>query len=134
MGGLNFDTILIIKLPDHMVFGVFSRSLFMAIVILMLPCIGSIVRGPFSSLPDDSDISSGPDLVDLDWLPLVLHELEEDGILKRGSKGLILSHGNEEKIDNLQYLRDTRISLIMVSDLHLIPDMDLDFVFYPDLN
>lgn len=59
-------------------------------------------------------------MVDFDWLPLVLHELEEDGILKRGSKGLILSHGNEEKIDSLQYLRDTRISLIMVSDLHLI--------------
>lgn len=53
VGGLNLDTILIIKLPDHIVLRVLSRSQFKAIVILTLPCIGSIVRGPFSSLSDD---------------------------------------------------------------------------------
>ncbi|CAK9178150.1 unnamed protein product [Ilex paraguariensis] len=129
--GLNSATLLIIKVPDSRFLRLMSRSLFLAIVILTLPSIMSIIRGSSSAFYD-SDV--GYDVIDFDLLPFVFRDLADEGLLKKGLKGLILSSaiGDPEEIS--QFLVDNDISLVIGSDLgrqSLIPKETFDFVFTP---
>ncbi|KAA8545653.1 hypothetical protein F0562_020896 [Nyssa sinensis] len=127
--GLNSDTLLIIKFPDSRVLQVMSRSLFLALFILILPSIGSIIRAPSTSL-NDSDIES--DLNGFESLPLIFQDLADEGLLKKGHKALILGSGFGDLMDDLQFFDDNKIDWVIEPDLNRqssIADDAFDFVF-----
>ncbi|KAL6964238.1 hypothetical protein U1Q18_035295 [Sarracenia purpurea var. burkii] len=132
--GLNSDSLLIIKLPTSQALRVMSRSLFLAMLLLALPCIGSILRGPPNSLSEsEADESESPSF---DFLPLLFGDLSDKGLLKNGDKGLSLSSGVGNLVDYSEFL-NSEIDLAIESDLdgkNSIPDETFDFVFAFDLN
>ncbi|CAK9163156.1 unnamed protein product [Ilex paraguariensis] len=127
--GMNSDTLLSIKLPDPRVLLIISRSLFLAMIILTWPTIECIIKGSSSALYD-SDV--GSDLIDLDWLPIVLHDLADEGLLKKGQKCLILSSDIGALEEVSEFLNDYKMNLVIGSDLDRLsstPDETFDFVF-----
>ncbi|KAK2983158.1 hypothetical protein RJ640_018503 [Escallonia rubra] len=121
--GLNTNTILIIKLP---VLRIMSRSFFLAMAILTLPSIGSFLRGSSSDPVTDSEAAS------LEMLPLLFRDLFDEGLLKEGHKGLIITSGIVDLVDDLRILSDNDIDLIIESDLdrqNSVADDSLDVVF-----
>lgn len=86
--GMNSDSVFVIKVPDSRSLRVLSRSLFLAAVLLALPTIGAIIRAA----------SYAPPLLeaeaDSDWLknlPLLLHDLMEEGLITQRHKGFVLA-------------------------------------------
>ncbi|KAJ7968289.1 putative Nuclear transcription factor Y subunit C-4 [Quillaja saponaria] len=133
--GSNSETIMVIKLPDSQILRVISRSLFLAVVLLTLPCFGSIFGGPSSSsysIVSESD--TGFDSVNLESLELLFHDLADEGLLRKGDKALIVSPFLEivGMIHNLQMLNHNEVDLVMESDLERkssLPDEAYDLVF-----
>ncbi|GFY89437.1 hypothetical protein Acr_06g0013770 [Actinidia rufa] len=125
--GLNSDTLLIIKLPSSQALRVLSRSVFLAMLILALPCIGSILKGPTSSIYEEI----GSNSIGFDLLPLLFRDLSDEGLLKKGDKALILSSGVENFMDYSESLSENEIALEIQSDLDsesTIRDEKFDFV------
>uniref|UniRef100_A0A5B7A2M6 DUF7870 domain-containing protein n=1 Tax=Davidia involucrata TaxID=16924 RepID=A0A5B7A2M6_DAVIN len=112
--GLNSDTLLIVRFPHSRVLRVMSRSLFLALFILALPSIGSIIRGSSTSF-NDSDIES--DLIGFELLPLILQDLADEGLLKKGDKALVVGSGIDDLMDDLQLFEDNEIDFVIESDL-----------------
>lgn len=125
--GLNQDALLIIKLPDSRALRIMSRSLFLAMVLLILPSIGSILRGSFDVI-DDPYVSS--DERDFNVLHNLFHDLADEGLVKKGHKGLILSSENDHLLEDLELLNDNVVDLVLDSDMdnkNSIPDETFDF-------
>lgn len=125
--GLNQDALLIIKLPDSRALRIMSRSLFLAMVLLILPSIGSILRGSFDVI-DDPYVSS--DESDFNVLHNLFHDLADEGLVKKGHKGLILSSENDHLLEDLELLNDNVVDLVLDSDMdnkNSIPDETFDF-------
>lgn len=124
--GFNSNTIVIIKLP---ILRIISQSLFLAVVVLTLPSIGSIFRGSSSHLYEST---VGFNLIDFELLPSVFQDLRDEGLLEEGHKGLILSSATEESLEVLEFLNDIDIDMVMDSDLDTqisIPNEMFDFIF-----
>ncbi|CAI9104103.1 OLC1v1002716C1 [Oldenlandia corymbosa var. corymbosa] len=128
--GLHSNTLLVIKLPDSRVLQIISRSLFLAIILLTLPSIGSILRGSLS--PGlDSDLDS------FKTLPILFRDLADEGLLRKGHKGLIVSSSPEiiEFVKDLEFLREKEnhnnvvIKTNIGNNNLIIPDETFDFVF-----
>ncbi|XP_057465503.1 uncharacterized protein LOC130755167 [Actinidia eriantha] len=111
--GLNSDTLLIIRLPSSQALRVLSRSLFLTMLILALPCIGSILRGPTTSLYEEI----GSNSIGFDLLSLLFRDLSDEGLLKKGDKVLVLSSGVEKSMDCSESVRECEIDLEIQSDL-----------------
>lgn len=131
--GLNLDsshnTLLVIKLPSSQALRVVSRSLFLAMLIIALPCIGSFLRGIPSSLNDPEAIGSHS--IGSDFLPLLFHDLSAEGLVKKGDRVLILSSGGGNFMDCSEFLNENGIDLAIESDLAMkgsMPDETFDFV------
>lgn len=131
--GLNshhsHNTLLIIKLPSPQALRVMSRSLFLAMLIIALPCIGSFLRGISNSVNDPEAIGSHS--IGSDLLPLIFRDLSEEGLLKKGDRALILSSGGGNFMDYSQFLNENEIDLAVESDVATkssIPDETFDFV------
>ncbi|KAK4563894.1 hypothetical protein RGQ29_006110 [Quercus rubra] len=76
--GLNSNTLWVIRLPHSMVLCILSRSLFLALVIILTsPC---IFRGPEPNNGSED-------------LNLLFRDLASEGLLRKGDKALILSSG-----------------------------------------
>ncbi|KAJ9174934.1 hypothetical protein P3X46_013528 [Hevea brasiliensis] len=131
--GLDSDTLLVTKLPDSQVLRVVSRSVFLAVFILTLPCIGSILKELSStsnySLPaNDSD----SDFIDVEFLDSLLLDLANEGLIKKGDKALFVKSGIGAVIDNSRFLNANEIDLVLGSDLGqqlLFHNASFDFVF-----
>lgn len=127
--GLNQDALLIIKLPDSRALRIMSRSLFLAMVLLILPSIGSILRGSSFDVIDDSYVISD-DQMDFNVLHNIFHDLGDEGLVKKGHKGLILSSKNDHSAADLELLNDNVVNLVLDSDMddkNSIPDEAFDF-------
>ncbi|XP_073024174.1 uncharacterized protein [Primulina eburnea] len=131
--GIDSDshTLLIIKLPDSWVLRVLSRILFLAMIILALSSIGSMLRTSSNVAlfkPDaDADMVNGFKI-----LPLLLRDLLEEGLIKKGQKGFVLGAGNGDNEDDFQFLKETGIDLLVGADLqrkNVVEPQAFDFVF-----
>ncbi|XWS25363.1 hypothetical protein CRYUN_Cryun27aG0062500 [Craigia yunnanensis] len=72
------------------------------------------------------------DPINLELLPLLFHDLNKEGILKLGDKGLMLSNDDEEAIHSSLFLRKNDMELSSVTDLErqsTIPKESFDFSF-----
>lgn len=125
--GLNQDALLIIKLPDSRALRIMSRSLFLAVVLLILPSIGSIVRDSFDVI-DASYVSS--DEKDFNVLHNLFRDLADEGLVKKGHKGVILGSGDDHLVEDLEFLNDNVVDLVNDSDMdskNSIPNETFDF-------
>ncbi|XP_016457071.1 uncharacterized protein LOC107780963 [Nicotiana tabacum] len=124
--GLNQDALLIIKLPDSRALRIMSRSLFLAMVLLTLPSIGSILRGSVDVIDVNSD-----DVRDFNMLHNLFRDLGDEGLVKKGQKGLILSSENNDHLaEDLELLNDNVVDLVNDSDMdnkNSIPNETFDF-------
>jgi hypothetical protein len=127
--GSNSNTLLVIQLPHSRVLSVLSRSVFLVLVILTLPCIVSILRG------SPSESNNGSDIINSKLLNLLFRHLAGEGLLRKGDKALIIvSPGSTAGMihQNLQLWQNNAIEVVMDYDLKgqsSIPDETFDFVF-----
>ncbi|XP_061365468.1 uncharacterized protein LOC133308784 [Gastrolobium bilobum] len=92
---LNPETVLVIRIPDAQVLRILSRSLFLAMVLVALPFLGTILRG-FSSSPHSyvSKFESASGSINMELLNSILHDLADEGHLKKDDKTLIVNPPN----------------------------------------
>lgn len=124
--GLNSHTLLVIKLPDSRVLHIMSRSLFLAIILLTLPSIGSLLRRSSNASKMNSDLTS------FKILPSLFRDLADEGLLKMGQKGLIVGSSIDDLIKDLDFLVDNDNNVVIESNLvnnKWIPNETFDFVF-----
>ncbi|KAK4378569.1 hypothetical protein RND71_000431 [Anisodus tanguticus] len=122
--GLNQDALLIIKLPDSRALRIMSRSLFLAMVLLILPSIGSILRGSFDVIDDVYVNSNERDHFNM--LRNLFRDLADEGLVKKGHKGLILSSENDHLANDLDLLNVNVVDSDMDND-NSIPNETYDF-------
>ncbi|XP_073026824.1 uncharacterized protein [Primulina eburnea] len=129
--GFNSPTLLVIRLPESRVLRIMSRSMFVAMVILALPTIGSMIRassnGALYDKGGDSVIGGGFKI-----LPILFRDLLDEGLIKKGHKGFILGAGMGETEDDLEFLKDAGIDLFTGFNLQLkkvVENRLFDFVF-----
>lgn len=124
---LNLDTVIVIRIPDAQVLRILSRSLFLAMVLATLPFLGTIFKefSPNShSLVSKIETSSWP------LLNLILHDMADEGLLKKYDKALIVSPPNG--FGGIGIFNSNNVDVIMDSDLEaksLFPNESCDFVF-----
>lgn len=104
----------------------------LALIIVLLPLsrIRSILNEESAGLTNS--IKPTIDLVDLELLSSVFHDLYKEGILKLGSKGLMLSNDDEEAIQISLFLRKSELEFSSVTDLERqssTPNESFDFTF-----
>ncbi|XP_020410963.1 uncharacterized protein LOC18790309 isoform X1 [Prunus persica] len=93
--GLDSETHLVIKLPDSKVLRIISRSVFLGLVILTLPCIGSLLRGvSVSELKYDTQ----SEIFNFEQLGQLFHDLAGEGLRRKSDKALIVSPVNVDRI------------------------------------
>ncbi|OMO57655.1 hypothetical protein COLO4_35207 [Corchorus olitorius] len=120
------------KLLGHLV-------MVLGLFIVLLPWLGldSIVNNTNSaSFASGSNIKSkddgSVDSINLELLPLLFHDLNMEGIMKMGDKGLLLSNDDAEAIQSSLILRKTDMEFVSLTDLERqssIPDKSFDLAF-----
>lgn len=127
--GLDSETHLVIKLPDSKVLRIISRSVFLGLVILTLPCIGSLLRGvSVSELKYDTQ----SEIFNFEQLGQLFHDLAGEGLRRKSDKALIVSPVNVGMIHNLHPFDYNVFDIVMDSDLERkssFLDESWDFVF-----
>ncbi|KAJ1434911.1 hypothetical protein SESBI_05275 [Sesbania bispinosa] len=128
---LNHDAFLVIRIPDTQVLHILSRSLFLAMVLATLPFLGTIMRG-FSSSSHSfvSKLETASGSVKVELLNLILHDLADEGLLKKDDKALIVSPTNG--FGGIAPFNYNDIDMIMDSDSdgkRWFSDESYDFVF-----
>ncbi|KAE9607136.1 hypothetical protein Lal_00026026 [Lupinus albus] len=136
--GFNSDTVFVIQIADARAFSIVLRFLFLAMVFIMLLLSGSIFKG-FSSSSHSISFSgfgdSAFESINAEALNLVLHDLKEEGLVKKEDKALIMSsaHG----FDDGAALFNNEVDVVKDSDLEIkssFPNESYDFVFTPSLD
>ncbi|KAL4349463.1 uncharacterized protein LOC107468702 [Arachis duranensis] len=140
----NPDAVLVIRIPEAQVLRILSRSLFLAIVIVSLPFLGTILTGFPSSSSSSSSLFSVSGTrtysgyLNAGLLNSVVHDLAEEGLFKKDDKALLLSsfHGGFGfgfGFGSVAILNNNEVDVVMDSDLEmkkgLFPDESYDFVF-----
>ncbi|XWS23970.1 hypothetical protein CRYUN_Cryun28dG0061300 [Craigia yunnanensis] len=136
-GGLNLpaDTDLIVKVLDSRIYRLLARFMLILALIILLSWsgIGSIINKE-SARPADAIkakvVSTDP--INLEFLPLLFHDLNKEGILKLGDKGLMLGNDDEEAIHSSLFLRKSDMEFSSVMDLERqgsVPNESFDFTF-----
>ncbi|KAL2535639.1 uncharacterized protein Fot_17030 [Forsythia ovata] len=113
--GMNSDTLLIIKLPDLRVLRIMSRSLFLAMVLLVLVSL-SCMRRDYSNAFYESDADS--DINCFKVLPIIFRDLVDEGLVKKASRGLILGACIGEIEDDFGFMNGNGIDLAIESNLN----------------
>lgn len=144
-GGLGLHAantqLIIIRLPNSRVLSLVARSVLLAFVILSLPWLGSLLPNserPISEpagviVPESTDKNNN----NIELLPLLFRDLNNEGLLKMGDKAAFLSSGNEEAIYGSQILSENAMDMISSTDTERqksIPDGTFDFLFLYDFN
>ncbi|PON85879.1 hypothetical protein TorRG33x02_183430 [Trema orientale] len=130
--GLNSDALLVIKLPDSKVLRVISRSVFLALVFITFPCIGSILRGSTDSV--SSPAESG--VLDFEQLDLLLHDLGEEGLVRKSDKALVVCPGVPSMIHEITSFDVNQMEVVMDSALQgqsSLSEESFDFVYASNL-
>ncbi|XP_049349697.1 uncharacterized protein LOC125814273 [Solanum verrucosum] len=138
MDALEFynDThLVVIKLNHLWVLRLISQIAILWLVILSFPWINTVIRGLTSSY-GYINVSKGDYMmanynsIKLEVLPLIFHDLANEGLLKTRDKSLFITNENEEVIYNSQVTSDYNMDLISLSDL-AHKDETYDFALIP---
>lgn len=126
--GLDSENLLVIKLPDLKLLRIISRSVFLALVFITFPCIGSFIRG---AIGVESNAKSG--IFHHEQLDLLLHNLSEERLFRKSDKALVVSSGAKSVIHSLKNFGAEQTVMVMDSPLEgqssLVFDESFDFVF-----
>ncbi|KAM2963690.1 hypothetical protein FF2_021579 [Malus domestica] len=126
---LESETYFVINLPDSKVLRIISRSVFLGLVILTLPCIGTILRGlNVSHL--DSNIE--PKNFNFEQLGLLFRDLAGEGLRRKGDTSLIVTPGNAGAIQKLHPFDLNGFDFVVDSDSvrkSSFLDESMNFVF-----
>ncbi|XP_022766419.1 uncharacterized protein LOC111311310 [Durio zibethinus] len=138
-GGFSWpaDTHLIsVKVLDSRIFKLLARfTVIVALIIVLLPWSGIVsIINKESARPADASEPKvvSTDSINLELLPLLFHDLNKEGILKQGDKGLMLSNNDEEAIHSSLFSRKSDMEFSSVTDLERqssIPNESFDFTF-----
>lgn len=123
----NFQTLLIIKLPDSRLLRIMSRSLFLAIFLLALPSLITMMSG---ASPDSAIDEPVADSDGFKILPVLLRDLLDEGLIKKGHKGFVLGAQATDIDPDLEFLKDAGADLL-TGDINAIEHRVFDFVFAP---
>ncbi|GMP45752.1 hypothetical protein CsSME_00014164 [Camellia sinensis var. sinensis] len=130
----TYTHFLIIRLPHSWVLKLMTRTILLALVIVALPWFSSILgKLSLNSYGTNSEADQAAfDSINLELLPLVFHDLANEGLLKVGGRALLVGSGNDEAIYNSQIISQNEMDLISYSDSERqssIPDETFDFAF-----
>jgi hypothetical protein len=90
--GLTSDAFLVIKVPDTRFLRVVSRSLFLALFFVAFPFLGSFLKGLVVSDAIVVNASTSTFVsINVEVLNSILHDLGDEGLLKKEDKALIMS-------------------------------------------
>ncbi|WKA09682.1 hypothetical protein VitviT2T_027305 [Vitis vinifera] len=121
--------LLVTRFPDSGLFlKVVGRSLLISLVILSIPLFGSILGGSSPSEPDSTNV---------ELLPVLFHDLMNEGLLKMGDKSLFVSGASDQAAYESRVISDNKMDLISVSDFERqssIPEATVDFAFVHDFS
>ncbi|XP_059637307.1 uncharacterized protein LOC132279366 [Cornus florida] len=127
-----------IRSPHFWILKVMARALLLALIIVsIISWLGSTKSSSSKSkFNDEANVDSsfvGIDSMNAELLPLLFHDLANEGLLKGGARALLVSDGNNEEIMyNSQILNDNEMDMISYSDSDrqsLVPDETFDFAF-----
>ncbi|KAL3814382.1 hypothetical protein ACJIZ3_015650 [Penstemon smallii] len=124
---MNYNTLLIIKLPDSRVLRILSRSLFLAMFLLALPSIGSMMGGLAPQSAADYELDPNSDAFKI--LPILLRDLLDEGLIKKGHKGFV--HVGLEINEDFEFVKAAGIDLA-IGDMKVVAHEVFDFVFVPN--
>ncbi|VYS49393.1 unnamed protein product [Arabidopsis thaliana] len=121
------DTFLKASRPE--VLSLFMRSTLLALLFLSFTWLSLLKYGTTATAPSKSVESDLPEL-----LPLLLNDLEKQGLFKMGDKALFLSGGDDEVTVSSysQTVIETDMLLVSASDQEMqsmVPDETFDFAF-----
>ncbi|KAI3467899.1 hypothetical protein Pfo_024562 [Paulownia fortunei] len=129
---INFYTLLIIKILRSQAVRAVTRLLFLAMVLLSLTSLVTMIRSGSSSSalyrPDSDSVISNYFKI----LPILCHDLIDEGLIKKGHKGLIVGAGTKDIGDDYVFLKDTGVHLMTEAGLQeekVIENDVFDFVF-----
>ncbi|KAK4352332.1 hypothetical protein RND71_027850 [Anisodus tanguticus] len=120
--GFHNDThLVIIKLNHLWILKLISQVAILGLVILSFPWINTVIRGLRSSY-GYINVSKAHQManynpIKLELLPLIFHDLANEGLLKTWDKSLLITNGNEEVTYNSQVTSDYNMDLISLSNL-----------------
>uniref|UniRef100_M1AZD8 DUF7870 domain-containing protein n=2 Tax=Solanum tuberosum TaxID=4113 RepID=M1AZD8_SOLTU len=135
LGFYNDTHLVVIKLNHLWVLRLISQIAILWLVILSFPWINTVIRGLTSSY-GYINVSKGDhtmanyNSIKLEVLPLIFHDLANEGLLKTRDKSLFITNGNEEVIYNSQVTSDYNMDLISLLDL-AHKDETYDFALIP---
>ncbi|GMJ12902.1 hypothetical protein like AT1G58120 [Hibiscus trionum] len=137
---LNQDALLVIKLPDLRFLLVLSRSLFLATVIITLPCIRSVLEGYSASAAVEFRRSSGS--ISSEYWNLLWRDFANEGLVKKGQKALVLNSAiegvdvddddDDEEEGGSMFMNNDGINVVFepeFSSQSSLPNGGFDFVF-----
>jgi hypothetical protein len=134
------DKYVIIKLPNIRALRLLAQSLLLALIFATFPLLRTVLSD--ASISSGSPIlepESDPNLFDAKVLPLLIHDLANEGLLKTGDNAVFVSSGNGNGIGNAIHIseilnvNDTKIvSAANLDRQRSIPGEALDFAFTYD--
>lgn len=119
----------LLKASRFEVLSVFMRSMLLALLFLSFTWLSLLKYGTYATAPSKLVESDNPEL-----LPLLLNDLEKEGLFKLGDKALFLSGGDDE-VTVSSYSRtviETEMLLISANDQEtqsMVPDETFDIAF-----
>ncbi|XP_015072859.1 uncharacterized protein LOC107017096 [Solanum pennellii] len=135
LGFYNDTHLVVIKLNHLWILRLISQIAILWLVILSFPWINTVIRGLTSSyglinVTKGDYTMANYNSIKLEVLPLIFHDLANEGLLKTRDKSLFITNGNEEVIYNSQVTSDYYMDLISLSDLAR-KDETYDFALIP---
>ncbi|KAL7082526.1 hypothetical protein ACP275_14G104100 [Erythranthe tilingii] len=134
---LNSPAVLVIKLPDSRTLRVMSLSLFLAVLFLALPSLRSastsmmIRASMFKPAAADRDAAAGDGFK---ILPILLRDLVEEGLVKKGHRGLVIGATAADMEEDFEFLRDAGVDLLTQEETKADAHHVFDFVFTRNFN
>ncbi|XWS54549.1 hypothetical protein CRYUN_Cryun10bG0098600 [Craigia yunnanensis] len=115
---LTPGTLLVIKLPDPRFLLVLSRSLFLAMVIITLPFIRSVLKGPSGSVFNAVDFHQNSGFISFEYWNLLWQDFANEGLIKKGHKALVLNSAIEGVADGgSMFVNNDEIDVMVEPDL-----------------
>ncbi|KAK9007790.1 hypothetical protein V6N11_074708 [Hibiscus sabdariffa] len=126
------------QLPDLRFLLVLSRSLFLATVIITLPCIRSVLEG--SSAPAAVEFRRSTSSISLEYWNLLWRDFANEGLVKKGQKALVLNSAIEgadvddedNEDEGSMFMNNDGINVVFEPDFSSkssLPNGGFDFVF-----
>ncbi|CAK7347240.1 unnamed protein product [Dovyalis caffra] len=126
------DKYVIIKLPSIRVLRLLAQSLLLALIFATFLLLRTLSDASPSSVSPIPEPEPDPDLIDAKFLPLLIHDLANEGLLKTGNNAVFLGSGidNATRVSEILNANDAlTISATNLDGQSSIPGESFDFSF-----